>query len=289
VAVAVGRLDFMWLELTGRCQLRCSHCYSSSGPAADHGTMTGDDWRRLLDQAAELDVSDVTFIGGEPTLHPDLPDLIRHALSQGLGVEVYSNLARVTEQLWQVFALPGMRLATSYYSRDADRHDAITGRRSHNRTLANIREALRRGIPIRVGVVDVNENQDVEAAVAELHALGLEDVRVDQLRQVGRGARHQAPGVDQLCGHCADGSLAVLPTGDVLPCPFARWLILGNVLDMPLAQIGTRAGEVRQELAGIFSRQGQAEKCPPKETGPPCPPNFKKDPPKCPPKNGKGP
>jgi hypothetical protein len=36
MAVATGeRLRFLWLEVTGRCQLRCSHCYSSSGPTGD--------------------------------------------------------------------------------------------------------------------------------------------------------------------------------------------------------------------------------------------------------------
>jgi len=287
VAVAVDRLDFLWLELTGRCQLRCSHCYSSSGPEGDHGSMTAADWRRLLDEGAELGVREVQYIGGEPTLHPGLPDLVRHALSRGLRVEVYSNLARMTDQLWEVFALPGVRIATSYYSPEAGQHNAITGRRSHARTLASIREALRRGIPIRVGVVQVEEDQDVAAAVAQLHALGIEDVRVDQLRQVGRGVRDQAPGVDQLCGRCADGSLAVLPTGEVLPCPFARWLILGNARDTTLTEIEAHAAQVRVELAGIFT--GQAKDCPPKDTGPPCPPNFQKDPPKCPPKDGSGP
>jgi hypothetical protein len=30
-------------------------------------------------------VSDVQFIGGEPTLHPDLPELVRHALGYPRG------------------------------------------------------------------------------------------------------------------------------------------------------------------------------------------------------------
>ncbi|MCU1287698.1 MAG: hypothetical protein JWO13_4048, partial [Acidobacteriales bacterium] len=32
MAVATAeRLRFLWLEITGRCQLRCRHCYSESG------------------------------------------------------------------------------------------------------------------------------------------------------------------------------------------------------------------------------------------------------------------
>jgi hypothetical protein len=62
-------------------------------------------------------------------------------------------------------------------------------RRSHDRTLANICEALRRGVSLRVGITAVGENQDVDGAVAELGTLGVEQITVDVLRQVGRGER----------------------------------------------------------------------------------------------------
>src|SRR5258708_4092159 len=109
-------LSFLWLEITGRCQLRCAHCYADSGPWGDHGTMTLADWRRMIDEAAALGAPQVQFIGGEPTLHPGLPELIRYALGRNLRVEVFSNLVRVTPELWDVFSLPGVSLATSYYS-----------------------------------------------------------------------------------------------------------------------------------------------------------------------------
>ncbi|GAA0503808.1 hypothetical protein GCM10011581_25960 [Saccharopolyspora subtropica] len=49
-----GRISFVWLEITGRCQLECGHCYAESGPAGDHGRMRVEDWRRVIDQAAEI-------------------------------------------------------------------------------------------------------------------------------------------------------------------------------------------------------------------------------------------
>jgi hypothetical protein len=220
--------------------------------------MTAADWRRVLEEAAELGVRNVQFIGGEPTLYPELPELVRHALFFGLGVEVYSNLARpLSEELWALFALPGVRLATSYYAADAHTHEEITlgPTGSHGRTRANIIEALRRSIPLRVGIVEVQEEQEVERARAELEALGVERINVDRLRQIGRGVRNLAPNVDQLCGGCADGTLAVLPTGDVLPCPMARWLILGDVRTVELATINEQARTTREMLLHEFDRR----------------------------------
>src|SRR5947209_19312656 len=97
---SIRDLRFVWLEITGSCQLACVHCYAESGPTGTHGTMTGGDWRRVIDQAAALGVRLVQFIGGEPTMHPELPRLVDHALQLQVEVEVFSNLVHVTPRLW---------------------------------------------------------------------------------------------------------------------------------------------------------------------------------------------
>lgn len=251
----MGQTTFLWAELTSRCQLECAHCYASSGPAGDHGSMTREDWMRVLDQAAELRVEMVQYIGGEPTLHPDLPMLIEHALSRGLEVEVFSNLVHVTDEMWTVFSRPGVSLATSYYSDNPDEHAAITGRPSHARTRANIAEALRRGIPLRAGVIDMGGGQRAAQAQTELVDLGVPAIGYDRLRQVGRGVRDQQASTAQLCGRCGDGVAAVSPDGAVWPCVFSRWLPIGNVLETELAAIlaGPEAAGVRAELAETFA------------------------------------
>jgi MoaA/NifB/PqqE/SkfB family radical SAM enzyme len=258
-------LSSIWLELTGRCQLLCSHCYAQAGPRRAQGSMMSADWMRVIDQAADLGTSTVQMIGGEPLLHPHLPQFVLQALTKGLAVEVYSNLYAVPPSLWERFERPGVSLATSVYSGRSDEHDGITGRvGSHQRTMSNIREAHRRGIPVRVGIVVMQEGQDVAGALGAVRALGVDDVRVDRLRQVGRGVRDAEPGVDQLCGACATGRLAILPDGEVTPCVFARWLVVGNVRLSSLAEIHTGAATVRRELAEQFSRRSPSLRlCPP--------------------------
>jgi organic radical activating enzyme len=273
----VSDVSFMWLELTGKCQLECSHCYADSGPTGTHGSMTDGDWRRVIDQAADSGVSMVQFIGGEPTLHPGLPELLHYALSRRLEVEVFSNLVHVTPVLWEAFGRDGVRLACSYYSDDSAQHAAVTRRpASHTRTRANIVEAVRRSIPLRVGVVDLGNQQRAEQAMAELEALGVTDVGYDRLRQVGRGLRDGKPSMDQLCGHCAADVLAVSSTGEVWPCVFSRWLPVGNVLTTPLVDIlaAGAVGDVRARLTQRFARSKiicVPEMCDP-QCGPSCGP-----------------
>lgn len=248
--------SFLWLEITGKCQLECTHCYADSGPTGTHGVMSSDDWMRVLNEAAQLGVSMVQFIGGEPTLHPALPQLIDHALALQLQVEVFSNLVHVSPQLWTRFERPGVRLACSYYSNQAAQHAAITRRAgSHARTRANIMEAIRRSIPLRVGVVDLSDAQRAEDALAELETLGVPHLGYDRLRHVGRGVDSDSPSMSQLCGRCASGVLAVAADGAVWPCVFSRWLPVGNVRTESLREIinGPRLDDVRAELTAHFA------------------------------------
>ena len=249
---------FAWLWLTDRCQLACRHCASHSGPQGTHGSMELADWKRVIDELAAAGVLDVQFYGGEPTAHPDLPELIVFARAAGLGVEVYSNLFSITPRVWAALEQPGVRLATSYYSGHATQHEAITGRAgSHERTRANIAAALRRGIPLRVGIVRMRPGQDVAGAVAELTGLGVpaERIRIDDVRRIGRADGVPAGGVEELCGHCADGSVAVRPDGQVQLCAFSGEQLgsIGNVHEQPIEQVlaGAAHHQARAVLAGL--------------------------------------
>ncbi|MER6947079.1 radical SAM protein [Nonomuraea sp. NPDC000554] len=238
-------LDLLCLEITGRCQLACAHCYADSGPTGTDGSMTVADWTDVIDQAADLGVRLVQFIGGEPLLYRALPTLIGHALASGLQAEVYSNLVHVSDAMWQVLAQPGVRLATSFYSDDPIQHTRITGRDTLPRTQANIGKAVRRGIPLRVGLVDLGDGQRVEQARSLLTDLGVTNLGVDRMRLLGRPAL-RAGEASELCGRCGDGVAAILPDGTVTPCPLGRWLSAGDVRHVPLRSL---LGQVRQITA----------------------------------------
>ncbi|WP_245573967.1 radical SAM protein [Amycolatopsis nigrescens] len=268
-------LRFAWLEITGKCQLSCEHCYADSSPAGSHGSLVVDDWLRVIDQLAGAGVRTVQFIGGEPILHPGLQKLLEHVLACGLQAEVFSNLVHVPSGLWPVFERAGVSLATSYYSDDPGEHAAITGRRSHARTVANISEAVRREIPIRVGVINVRDKQRSIPAQAELVALGVREIRTDRLRQVGRGVRDRQPAVSELCGRCASGVIAISPNGEVWPCVFSRWLPIGNVLDAELSAIlsSAEADRVRDGLRAEFATRPGMAPCVPTMCDPGCGPS----------------
>jgi MoaA/NifB/PqqE/SkfB family radical SAM enzyme len=234
-------ITFLELEITGKCNLHCAHCYAESGPRGNHGTMTVKDWKNVIDQAyAHETIVSVQFIGGEPTEHPNFAELMTYALGTGLGVEVYSNLVSVTPELWELYSHPNAYLATSYYSDVPETHDAITRRKgSHAATLMNIKEAVRRGIIIRAGVVEQHPGQRAAEAAQQLRDLGV-NVNEDRMRAVGRGdqSRSGISSVTELCGKCAKNNLAIGPNGDVWGCTISRFLPSpGNVKVTSLAAV----------------------------------------------------
>lgn len=239
---------FLSLEITGKCQLECVHCCTDSGPSGTHGTMTTEDWRTVIDQSASMGVRIVQFIGGEPTLHPALPELIDHAVARALGVEVFTNLVQVNDRLWAAFQQPGVQLATSYYSDDPRQHAAITRRPTYARTRDNIATATRLGIPIRAGVVDLGGGQRVEQANAELVTLGIRHPGYDKVRAIGRAAASGQGAADQLCGRCGDGTALVKPDGTVAPCTMARWVNVGNVQTSSLGEVLAGMPAARDDL-----------------------------------------
>jgi MoaA/NifB/PqqE/SkfB family radical SAM enzyme len=268
--VTGGPLSSLWAEVTGMCQLSCVHCYAGSGPGGTHGTMTAVQWETVLTDAAALGTRMVCFIGGEPTLSPLLPRLVRHTLSTGMEAEVFSNLVHLTPDIWELLATPGVRLATSWYTSDRLEHQQITGRDTWRQTLANIEHALRQGIRLRVGLIDgILPGQHTEQGAELLRARGVVDIGTDYLREFGRGT---SPDPTQACGHCGDHRAAVLPDGTVTPCPLTRWMHAGNVTNAPLADT---LATVTQIAATLPAREVNCNPACGPDAQEPCPPNCR--------------
>ena len=281
--ISLRGLTFLWLEITSKCNLTCSHCYADASPARElYGNLTYPDWLCVLDQAAELGCRRVQFIGGEPTLHPRLPELVEHAGQRGFHeIEVFTNATRLHDGLINCFTRNRVQVATSFYADDAEVHDGVTEvAGSWQRTVRGIRAVVAAGIPIRVGVIETDRNQGhADRAMDFVRSLGVEHVGLDRERGVGRGAPYgpaaNGEPYDELCGHCWQGKLCVTPSGEAFPCVFARaaCFALGNV-KAGLAELiqGAKLAAFRSEVRMRAERPASTgtASCAPNEMIIPC-------------------
>lgn len=267
-------LDFLWLELTNRCNLRCVHCYTESHPHSGYrDVLTAQDYESLMRQAYDLGCRKLQFIGGEPQLNRDFQKLLVSAKEIGFEfIEVFSNLTQLSDDTVCYAARHGIRFATSVYSDDAETHDAITRvKSSHARTIGNLKKLIDRGIETRAATIVIDQDQaKVERTKRFLQELGVGRVRSSETREFGRGEQVLArpARLEGLCGHCWSGKLCIAPDGVAYPCVMARHWPVGNVLEMSLAEIvaGRSLEVMRQTIFDtVWSPKLSAAKKKPKD------------------------
>jgi sulfatase maturation enzyme AslB (radical SAM superfamily) len=278
---ATDKLQFLWVELTNQCNLQCSHCYAESGPNTfTRNALSSAQYRQVILDAYENGCREIQFIGGEPTLNPDLPALIQLCAALGYSlIEVFTNLTRLSDELVACFKQNGVHVATSVYASSAEIHDSITqlaGSFSH--TVRNIRRLSAAGIPIRAGIIEMRENTaQTEATARFLTGLGVQKIGTDRVRQFGRGGTSAQGDLGELCGQCADSILCVGSDGKVSPCIMSKLWSVGSLLDTSLNELLTSANLMRirgQIHDGTIQRRKHGSQadihaiCDPKTCGP---------------------
>ncbi|MEN6408447.1 MAG: PqqD family peptide modification chaperone [Anaerolineaceae bacterium] len=99
------RADPYSVQISAPYRLDCALTYrlSSGDPRKDapiervRREMLTEEWQTILQKAWDAGIPHVIFTGGEPTLRPDLPDLIRYAESLGLVSGLISDGLRLAE------------------------------------------------------------------------------------------------------------------------------------------------------------------------------------------------
>jgi MoaA/NifB/PqqE/SkfB family radical SAM enzyme len=256
-------LNFLWLEITRRCNLTCTHCYASSGPDLPlTERMQFADWCRVIEEAHAIGCRRLQFIGGEPTIHPDLEPLLEHATRVGFRRrEVFTNATLLGPDLIRTFKRLGVLVHFSFYSFDAAVHDRITGQKgSFERTVEGIRQLVARRVRVSAGIIQLPQNADqLKQTRKFLRRLGVDSIDTDRVRGVGRGRRFVSrlaePG-GELCGECWSGKLCIDADGDAHPCVFSRAVSVGSVLDDGIGSIvaGARLRAFRHDM--FFDNQG---------------------------------
>lgn len=103
------------IELTYRCNHRCIFCSCpwESDALAKGQELTADEWARAFHGIWRRGTDVVSFSGGEPTLRPDLLQIIDAARSVGLRICLISNGRALDEKLLRSLAERDVNLSLS--------------------------------------------------------------------------------------------------------------------------------------------------------------------------------
>jgi MoaA/NifB/PqqE/SkfB family radical SAM enzyme len=187
----------VFFHILTACNLKCRHCYIN--PEQQGREMlpekTVKKWLKAL--IHEERETNLIFIGGEPTLHPELPGLIRAARRMGyVSVTVDTNgffFHRVLEKVRPE--------DLNYFSVGLDGscehvNDAIRGKGSYHRCVAGIQEALAKGFHVSlIYTVSQWNIRDLKNMPDMLKRLGIDRFFIQVIGIRGRSARRREEGL----------------------------------------------------------------------------------------------
>jgi PqqA peptide cyclase len=188
----------LWLlaELTYRCPLQCPYCSNplqfAGGRFKDE--LTTDEWCRVFREAKALGVLQLGLSGGEPTLRPDLEQLVATAHALGLYQTLVTSAYRLSKERLGALKQAGLdHVQISVQAADAALSDRIAGTVSHADKLAAYRFTRELGFPLTVNVVLHRENlHQVGDMIRLAESLGAERIELANTQFYGWALHNRA-------------------------------------------------------------------------------------------------
>jgi MoaA/NifB/PqqE/SkfB family radical SAM enzyme len=252
----------IFFHILTNCNLSCRHCYINK---EQHGknTLPLEKINAWLDAFAEKsDVANVIFLGGEPTLHPDLFLAVKHAKKTGYkSVTIDTNgylfngiLSKIEpcEVDYISFSLDGVARQTN---------DMLRGNGSYDKCILGVKEAVSKGfntsIIYTVSSANIDELNMIEGLLCDL-GVGRFFIQVIGIR--GRTAKDGFPG-----GYQENPQVSRLKWLDVIPAAAKKIARRGITVTYPKVFLNPKE---RFECAGLVADNyfifpnGRVYRCP---------------------------
>ena len=241
-------IEFAWIEITTRCNLKCRHCYNESSPYRT-SDMSLDQFKEVVEYLTASHIKKIQIIGGEPFCHRDLMKMLEFVVGKFDFIEVFTNGTLVTPEWVSYFKRNNIRIALSVYSYTDRIHDGVTGCHGSwektNQTIAWLKNG---GVKYRVcnvlmkdvelgeqhtDLYALNPEKDVVrmSGRADLNLLSEELIKKKLItKETFRAPLHKAFAKRLISGHnCFSRNIYISAEMVVYPCVMERRLSHGTL------------------------------------------------------------
>jgi len=269
--------NLMSFAVNDSCDAACAHCSFFEGvEERGRSVLDLDQGRKLIADAQELGVSVINFVGGEPLLREDLPDLIRSVNKDLSTTVLFTNGSKLAERAEELWAAGLDSVYVSIDASSAEAHDAF--RKSpglFDKAIQGIKRARKVGFSTGFSVTITPESWkagELEKIVELAKEVGVHEVFVFTALPTGRFKDREdivdaddwaeemirsavpynqdpsLPGVaffsymtSYRSAGCSCGTsyFYASPYGDIMSCDFNH-AKFGNILNEPLWQVWER-------------------------------------------------
>ena len=184
-------ISAMTREGRWHCNQKCLHCYAAGQTLGETPELTTDQWRELLEKLRRANIPQVTFTGGEPTLRPDLPELVEAA--QWFVTRLNTNGRLLTPELCRRLSEASLdSVQVTLYAARRDVHNALVGAEGFDDTVQGIRNAAAAGLIVSVNTPLCSLNRDYAETLRFVHSLGVRYVTCSGLIPTGSAAGEES-------------------------------------------------------------------------------------------------
>ena len=136
----------IFFHILTKCNLKCNHCYINKKEHGDAVLSVNTVIKWLKAFGPKIARANVIFLGGEPTLHPDLAYLVKTAKDMGfLSVTIDTNGYLFHDILSKLSAEEVDYISFSLDGPTKETNDRIRGQGSYDICTANIKKAKDKG------------------------------------------------------------------------------------------------------------------------------------------------
>jgi radical S-adenosyl methionine domain-containing protein 2 len=122
------------MHIVGHCNFRCAYCYARFETAKRFLPLP--DARLILAQLRDEGARRITFAGGEPTLHPDVEEMLRACAASGLVTSLVTNGSLERDACRRIF--PWLRWLVISCDSSSRRTNDLLGRRAKVDALGQV-------------------------------------------------------------------------------------------------------------------------------------------------------
>ncbi len=173
--------------ITNRCNCACKYCFVYDGEP--HQDMSLSEFEALC-EIGKGRYQYITFIGGEPLLHPKLYELMIIAINYGYKISISTaGIEKFDNRIDQIFNLPIDDVTISMDSNDEKTNDYLRGKGALSRATETALFLKQKGIEFRVTATICSLNKSHIFSLAQfVYELGAVQLDIHVMSQKGRAS-----------------------------------------------------------------------------------------------------
>lgn len=171
-----NRFLALHFEMTGKCNLRCKHCYNINYLEGQNNDLTTQQVKKIIDKSIKLGCKDIGFSGGEPFARDDIIELLNYC--KDYPIHVLTNGLLITDDVIDKLNNIENLLIEFRISLDGLKSHSFLRNVQYEKVLSVIQKLLENEYVVTVNTMITDENLD---ELLEMYKL-LKKMKVDRWR-----------------------------------------------------------------------------------------------------------